>query len=190
MVVGEDEREDVSSSSSLWSSATSGSAMRLVGADRELVLCAVLLLVGKSSRSSPSSDVDEDVEELRRRDISRADDDDLLLAMSGRYGSATFTISSSKAATVFRMALELAQMSESRLSRPALCWRMRARSSMSVAGLLMLLWLDGMGDADREELLGFMVVLLLEVIGRSELCSVAVMRLLQPARRRQGPQYT
>ena len=88
------------------------------------------------------------------------------------------------------MALELAQMSESRLSRPALCWRMRARSSMSVAGLLMLLWLDGMGDADREELLGFMVVLLLEVIGRSELCSVAVMRLLQPARRRQGPQYT
>ena len=32
----------------------------------------------------------------------------------------------------------------------------------------MLLWLDGMGDADREELRGFMVVLLLEVIGRSE----------------------
>ena len=94
MVVGEDEREDVSSSSSLWSSATSGSAMRLVGADRELVLCAVLLLVGKSSRSSPSSDVDEDVEELRRRwDTSRADDD-LIVIVSGRCGAGSSAISS------------------------------------------------------------------------------------------------
>ena len=128
------------------------------------------LLVGKSSRSSPtSSGVDEDVEELRCVwDMSRADDDLLVHAVMvpGRFVAESSATCSTRAASVFRMAWEVAELS---------CW-MRAPMLL----MLVLLWLDGMRDADKDEARRFVGMLLgyawNDVVALSHFCTALINR--------------